>query len=166
MPIHQKVSGPAIIYNYDAFFPAYQSKLDSQSSGSDKCKAGQALIYKFAANADVRYKSLDSDVMQNHANTSDVEKFAKNQKAYLELGVGTKVYGLQVTNQLFCAGDNGKFSAPQLVAQTGAKPQISGADKDKSKLVDSDTGGLQTFTMNLDSIKAESKKMKWATVYE
>lgn len=166
LPIHQKVSGPAIIYNYDAFFPAYQSKLDSQSSGSDKCKAGQALIYKFAANADVRYKSLDSDVMQNHANTSDVEKFAKNQKAYLELGVGTKVYGLQVTNQLFCAGDNGKFSAPQLVAQTGAKPQISGADKDKSKLVDSDTGGLQTFTMNLDSIKAESKKMKWATVYE
>ncbi len=157
----QKVTGPAIIYNYDAYFPVYQTEIPGNT---DQCQTGQGLIYKLADRKS--YNRMDSSMVQSSQNSDDVSDFNNNKIAYLPLGVGTKVYGLQITNQMYChSNKGGKFSPPQLVAQTGAKTKINGVS-DGSGLIDKDTGGIQTFTMNLDTVKADSHKMKWAAVYE
>lgn len=81
--------------------------------------------------------------------------------------MGTKIYGLQITNQLYCGNkNNGKFAAPQLIAQTGIPNGVNGFDKSSADNFASKNTSLNAFGLNLAGIKAQSSRIKWASVYE
>lgn len=167
---HQKMTGAPIIYNYDVYFPTY---IGTQATGgsSDICAVGNAAIYAIR-DKDTKHGTLDSTKIQNKnapksgTLSPEVQKFIDGGTSILELAKGTKVYGLQITNQLYCGDkDGGSFAVPQLIAQTGSDPGMSAFDKDSQNNLVGQTS-LSTFSLNLEGIQSKPNKVKWATVYE
>ena len=162
----QKMTGAPIIYNYDVYFPTYIGT-QTTGNGDEICSVGNAAIY--AVRNKAKYGTLKSSVQNQNKDTTgnkELNDFITGASSILELKQGTKIYGLQITNQLYCGnGKNGSFAVPQLIAQTGADPGISAVDsKDPNSLIGQST--LSTFTLNLQGIQAHSERVKWASVYE
>lgn len=169
----QKMTGSPIIYNFDTYFPTYIST-DSKQSES-VCSYGRAAIYAIRDNgtgngsANYKHGSLKSDNAQNSEQATDpgLVKFMDGKVSVYRLDSGTKIYGLQITNQLYCGnGKNGKFAVPQLVAQTGIANGVNGFDKENANNFASSNVSLNTFGVNLRGIQAASRRVKWASVYE
>ncbi len=169
----QKMTGSPIIYNFDTYFPTYISTDSKQSDSA--CSYGRAAIYAIRDNgtgdASTTYKhgSLESTNVQNseQATNPGLVKFMNGDVSVYRLDSGTKIYGLQITNQLYCGnGKNGKFAVPQLVAQTGIANGVNGFDKADENNFASSNVSLNTFGVNLSGIKATSRRVKWASVYE
>lgn len=174
----QKMTGSPIIYNFDTYFPTYIST-DSKQSES-VCSYGRAAIYSIrdngAGNASANYKH--GSLAQNNAPNENVQnsdpatdpglvKFMNGEVSFYKLDSGTKIYGLQITNQLYCGnGKNGKFAVPQLIAQTGIANGVNGFDKANANNFASSNVSLNTFGVNLPGIQAASRRVKWASVYE
>lgn len=162
----QKMTGAPIIYNYSAYFPTFIASANS----ANVCAAGHAAIYQMLPpDRTQQYGILSGNVQNSNkkVNKDDTEvPFAS--KSIYELPAGSKIYGLEITDQMYCAGKNGKFAAPQLVAQIGGSSKGSNtADAETNKLSQkSADNNIQSFNLNLDGIQAEPKSIKWASVYE
>lgn len=162
----QKMTGAPIIYNYSAYFPTFIASEDS----ANVCAVGHAAIYQMLPpDKTQQYAVLSGNVQNNDkkVNKDDTEVPFESKSIY-ELPAGTKIYGLEITDQMYCAGKNGKFAAPQLVAQIGGSSKGSNtADAETNKLSQkSADNNIQSFNLNLDGIQAEPKSIKWASVYE
>ena len=167
---HQKMTGAPLIYNYDVYFPTYIGTKVTDGT-DDICAVGHAAIYAIR-DKDTKHGTLDSTKIQNKNTpksgtlSPEVQKFIDGGTSILELAKGTKVYGLQITNQLYCGDkDGGSFAVPQLIAQTGSDPGMSAFDKDSQNNLVGQTS-LSTFSLNLEGIQSKPNKVKWATVYE
>lgn len=167
---HQKMTGAPLIYNYDVYFPTYIGTKVTDGT-DDICAVGHAAIYAIR-DKDTKHGTLDSTKIQNKnapksgTLSPEVQKFIDGGTSILELAKGTKVYGLQITNQLYCGDkDGGSFAVPQLIAQTGSDPGMSAFDKDSQNNLVGQTS-LSTFSLNLEGIQSKPNKVKWATVYE
>ena len=164
------MTGAPLIYNYDVYFPTYIGTKVTDGT-DDICAVGHAAIYAIR-DKDTKHGTLDSTKIQNKnapksgTLSPEVQKFIDGGTSILELAKGTKVYGLQITNQLYCGDkDGGSFAVPQLIAQTGSDPGMSAFDKDSQNNLVGQTS-LSTFSLNLEGIQSKPNKVKWATVYE
>lgn len=174
---HQKMTGAPIIYNYDVYFPTYIGTQTTDGS-DDVCAVGNAAIYALRHKVKdpkvdpPKHASLDKSKIQNKNATGsenvspEIDNFLNGNTSILELEKGTRIYGLQITNQLYCGNKNGgTFAAPQLIAQTGSDAGLNAFDKDSPNNLVGKTS-LSTFSLNLEGIQATSSKVKWAAVYE
>lgn len=160
---HQKMTGAPVIYNFDMYFPTYVSEIPDNKG---QCKLGEAYLYKLTNDRAKRHAQLNTGAVQNHQNSThpDLDKFLNNEVASLALGQGTKVYGIHISEQQYCDSKNGgKFKAPELIVQTGAQSAIQ---NEQSFTQNSSSNPVQTLSINLQSVKSETYRAKWATVYE
>ena len=171
------MTGAPIIYNYDVYFPTYIGTQTTDGS-DDVCAVGNAAIYALRHKVKdpkvdpPKHASLDKSKIQNKNATGsenvspEIDNFLNGNTSILELEKGTRIYGLQITNQLYCGNKNGgTFAAPQLIAQTGSDAGLNAFDKDSPNNLVGKTS-LSTFSLNLEGIQATSSKVKWAAVYE
>lgn len=163
----QKMTGAPIIYNFDTYFPTY---IASEKNPTDTiCHYGKAAIYAVRDEKIKRYDALNPNDVQNNeaAKDENLIRFQNGEVSFYKLDMGTKIYGLQITNQLYCGNkNNGKFAAPQLIAQTGIPNGVNGFDKSSADNFASKNTSLNAFGLNLAGIKAQSNRIKWASVYE
>lgn len=163
----QKMTGAPIIYNFDTYFPTY---IASDKNPTDTiCHYGKAAIYAVRDKKIKRYDALNPNDVQNNeaAKDENLIRFQNGEVSFYKLDMGTKIYGLQITNQLYCGNkNNGKFAAPQLIAQTGIPNGVNGFDKSSADNFTSKNTSLNAFGLNLAGIKAQSSRIKWASVYE
>lgn len=163
----QKMTGAPIIYNFDTYFPTY---IASDKNPTDTiCHYGKAAIYAVRDEKIKRYDALNPNDVQNNeaAKDENLIRFQNGEVSFYKLDMGTKIYGLQITNQLYCGNkNNGKFAAPQLIAQTGIPNGVNGFDKSSADNFASKNTSLNAFGLNLAGIKAQSNRIKWASVYE
>lgn len=163
----QKMTGAPIIYNFDTYFPTY---IASEKNPTDTiCHYGKAAIYAVRDEKIKRYDALNPNDVQNNeaAKDENLIRFQNGEVSFYKLDMGTKIYGLQITNQLYCGNkNNGKFAAPQLIAQTGIPNGVNGFDKSSADNFTSKNTSLNAFGLNLAGIKAQSNRIKWASVYE
>ena len=163
----QKMTGAPIIYNFDTYFPTY---IASDKNPTDTiCHYGKAAIYAVRDEKIKRYDALNPNDVQNNeaAKDENLIRFQNGEVSFYKLDMGTKIYGLQITNQLYCGNkNNGKFAAPQLIAQTGIPNGVNGFDKSSADNFASKNTSLNAFGLNLAGIKAQSSRIKWASVYE
>lgn len=172
----QKMTGAPLIYNYDVYFPTY---IGAPKTADDKsvCSQGNAAIYIVRDN-DQKYGTIDGNIQNKNRDklqsttslpenaSSNNDKFMEKKLSFLTLATGTKIYGLQITNQLYCGnGKDGTFAVPQLIAQTSGAPGVSAVDNSQKGNLSSSVD-LNSFTLNLESIRATTRPVKWATVYE
>ena len=175
----QKMMGPALTYNFKTYFPTYNATL---SSGA--CSDGFASIWAIddRVSKNLRWKIKTKTQVQNYNNNTlsgatdngkTATSFDKNY--YINLVNGTKVYGLAMTPQAICVkGDKAQVVAPQLIAQTGKVPGVSGASEgvpetlrgagdppEKGEMTD-----IALLSITEDAIKAEPNVLSWASVYE
>lgn len=163
----QKMTGAPIIYNFDTYFPTY---IASEKNPTDTiCHYGKAAIYAVRDEKIKRYDALNPNDVQNNeaAKDENLIRFQNGEVSFYKLDMGTKIYGLQITNQLYCGNkNNGKFAAPQLIAQTGIPNGVNGFDKSSADNFASKNTSLNAFGLNLAGIQAQSNRIKWASVYE
>ena len=160
----QKMTGAPIIYNFDAYFPAYVADDESVST----CGLGSARIYKMssALGNSVHYEQATAQNMGNQF----IDKATKTpfkEESYIEIA-GTRIYGLEITKQMTCLSKEGSSTAaPQLVAMTGqtTDPGVKANEQDKL-LGQTGAGQITTVALNLEAIQPVTREAKWATVYE
>ncbi len=164
-PPAQKMSGPALTYNYDTYFPTYISNTDDQSKGpyGRLCKVGNAAIFKMPSQK--KHNVIDSTKVQNNQNNATIAgNLAAN--GYITLNPGTKIYGLEVSSQQMCIGtSHTEIAAPRLIAQTGVDAAGLIASDKHNELNDSATD-IANFALNLDAIAPTVTPVSWASVYE
>ena len=163
----QKMTGAPIIYNFDTYFPTY---IASEKNPTDTiCHYGKAAIYAVRDEKIKHHDALNPNDVQNNeaAKDENLIRFQNGEVSFYKLDMGTKIYGLQITNQLYCGNkNNGKFAAPQLIAQTGIPNGVNGFDKSSADNFASKNTSLNAFGLNLAGIQAQSNRIKWASVYE
>lgn len=163
----QKMTGAPIIYNFDTYFPTY---IASEKKPTDTiCHYGKAAIYAVRDEKIKHHDALNPNDVQNNeaAKDENLIRFQNGEVSFYKLDMGTKIYGLQITNQLYCGNkNNGKFAAPQLIAQTGIPNGVNGFDKSSADNFASKNTSLNAFGLNLAGIQAQSNRIKWASVYE
>ena len=162
----QKMSGAAITYNFVSYFPTF---IASNDEAKAQCVTGNAAIWKIgdiAGSGNVRDHRIFTTTTTNVQNASEDALF--NGKSYYNLHDGTKVYGLEITNQMFCRNDANpnasKISAPQLIAQTGGIATAKTGSSASS--IDPSNTDLKSFSINLNAFKPNPQKLSWASVYE
>ena len=175
----QKMMGPALTYNFKTYFPTYNATL---SSGA--CSDGFASIWAIddRVSKNLRWKIKTKTQVQNYNNNTlsgatdngkTATSFDKNY--YINLVNGTKVYGLAMTPQAICVkGDKAQVVAPQLIAQTGKVPGVSGASEGVPETlrgagdppVKGEMPDIALLSITEDAIKAEPNVLSWASVYE
>lgn len=163
----QKMTGAPIIYNFDTYFPTY---IASEKNPTDTiCHYGKAAIYAVRDEKINHHDALNPNDVQNNeaAKDENLIRLQNGEVSFYKLDMGTKIYGLQITNQLYCGNkNNGKFAAPQLIAQTGIPNGVNGFDKSSADNFASKNTSLNAFGLNLAGIQAQSNRIKWASVYE
>ena len=162
-PKAQKMSGSALTYNYDTYFPTYISNTSSKGDYDKLCEVGNAAIFKMKSVK--KHSVISSSAVQNNENNSDIA--AKlNSNGYITLNQGTKIYGLEVSSQQMCIGtSHTEIAAPRLIAQTGVSAADLNADDKHNELNDSSTD-IANFALNLDAIAPSVRPVSWASVYE
>ncbi|MBQ9816265.1 MAG: hypothetical protein IJM59_02190 [Proteobacteria bacterium] len=154
----QKMTGAAITHNFVSYFPTFIANENAE----DKCASGHAAIWKIGSpESNTQYAKAGGTVQ----NPSTFDAFATT--SVLELPAGTKIYGLEITNQLYCLkdGKEGSSMAPQLVAQTSTEAPSFNNDTGSAKLKPKSTD-INSLAINLDPIQPQSEIISWASVYE
>ena len=157
----QKMTGAPIIYNFDAYFPAYVADNASVST----CGLGSARIYKLSSTQD---KFITTNAQNDHTRDKiDGDKSPFEGSSFVEIK-NTRLYGLSITKQMTClAGDKTQRLAPQLVAMTGQTTDSGVRSDNEDKLMGQTTAGqITTVALNLEAIQPVTREAKWATVYE
>ncbi len=182
----QKMMGPALTYNFRSYFPTYNAVYEEE----DACNDGFASIWMLddrvltGPGSDVRTWAKKSVVQNGLNNVNGVSGSTDNGKAatsfatghFINLANGTKVYGLAMTPQAICIDDDkAQVVAPQLIAQTGKVPGVSGA----SEAAANDFTGtgrdlpqtgeatdIKVLSITEDALSPESNVLSWASVYE
>ena len=167
----QKMTGSALTYNFTTYFPTFVSV---DTDDENNCELGRAYIWRMNSVLDSctsinRYQTLSKSV-QNQSNISgDHSNRVFATSSNIELSEGTKVYGLEVIDQLYCIkdgdADGNKILAPQLVLQTGAETAAYATD-DGSALLGSSDVSIKSLSINLEAVRPEVSRVTWAGVYE
>ncbi len=163
-PAAQKMSGSALTYDFDSYFPTYISNTSSKGDYDKLCEVGNAAIFKMNS-THPKHSHIPTGSVQNNENNSDI--MAKlNSNGYITLNEGTKIYGLEVSSQQMCIGTNHtEIAAPRLIAQTGVSAADLNASDKHNELNDSSTD-IANFALNLDAIAPSVRPVSWASVYE
>ena len=164
----QRMTGAPITYNFVSYFPTF---IASSNESMAQCVTGNAAIWQIGdtqlnprthRNFNSTFNPANGVSVQN---TSELGLF--NGKSYYNMANGTKVYGLEITNQMFCRNDTNpsqsKISAPQLIAQTGG---IATNKTGAGSSIDPVNIDLKSFSLNLNAFKPNPQKISWASVYE
>ena len=110
--------------------------------------------------------------LENVQNKQNADVFASSSVEALQ--IGTKVYGLEITNQMYCIADcksddpnckGNNVLAPQLIAQTGGETASLATDEGSKKLT-SGKVEVSSLAINLEAFKPEVSRVTWAGVYE
>lgn len=164
LPPKQKLTGAPIIHNFASYFPSFIADADSNT----QCPTGGAAIWKIVASKSVtgkqRHSTLATDKLQANGMTTD--PFANSP--YIQFKSGTKIYGLEITNQMFCKGDNkNSVLAPQLIAQTGIETNDAHSTTSTERSVRDDAlSEVAAVAINLEAIEPQVEVYSWASVYE
>ena len=163
-PAAQKMSGSALTYDFDSYFPTYISNTSSKGDYDKLCEVGNAAIFKMNS-THPKHSHIPTGSVQNNENNSDI--MAKlNSNGYITLNEGTKIYGLEVSSQQMCIGtSHTEIAAPRLIAQTGVSAADLNASDKHNELNDSSTD-IANFALNLDAIAPSVRPVSWASVYE
>ena len=159
----QKMSGSAVTYNFDSYFPTYVTSNDTTTPYASMCHVGNASIFKMTSPRHP-HRTFATNV-RNSANPIQIAS-SLDSRGFIELAPGTKVYGLEVTSQQLCiAGSNMEIAAPRLIAQTGIETNdvLGGGQHDelRDNLTD-----IANFALNLDAISPNVTPISWASMYE
>ena len=157
----QKMTGAAVTHNFVSYFPTFIADAGTQQA----CATGGAAIWKIGSPADgVKHGAIQAGIMNT---TNDANLFQNTNM--LRLSPGTKIYGLEITNQLYCLNTTtpnaSQQVAPQLIAQTGAETTGIASSDGTNKLKPASTN-IQSVAVNLEAIQPEMKQSAWANVYE
>ncbi|GEM_PF-2046976 len=161
----QKMSGAPIIYNYDTYFPTFITKTDP----SNPCTIeGNAAIWKLSGSDSETTSRRHGTVASNVQNTTEESAQPFTNSSIYELALdGTKIYGLAITPQLYCAGSEKSTTlAPQLVALTGLQFSDSHEASSGTQKLRPQNTEVQSFAMNLDAMNPNVTQLSWASVYE
>ena len=153
----QKMTGPAITYNYYSYYPTYVIE-------NATCALGHAGIWRMhAASAANRHSTLSTEHLQSY-NTDASTLFNDENNRHYALNSTSKLYGFQITNQMACLDKNGKLNkviAPQLIAQTGINTNFNASTKTKDTNLT-----IPSLALDLEAIEPKSQILSWASTYE
>ena len=182
----QKMMGPALTYNFRSYFPTYNAVY----AEDDACNDGFASIWMLddrvlaagkgggvniwgkresAQNGLNNVKGLSGSTDNGKTSTS----FATGH--YINLANGTKVYGLAMTPQAICvSGNTAQVVAPQLIAQTGRAPGVTGGSESAANDFSNSSNlpgqgqstDIKVLSITEDAIKPDTDVLSWASVYE
>lgn len=166
LPPRQKLTGAPIIHNYTSYFPSFIADADSKT----QCPTGGAAIWRIDSTASNMQKHgvLGSNKLQANGVTTD----PFSNSPFIQFRSGTKIYGLEITNQMYCTGKTkNSVLAPQLIAQSGIETNDDfsttstkrGAD---GKLKDNALSEVAAVALNLEAIEPKVNVYSWASVYE
>ena len=159
----QKMTGNAVTYNFDTYFPTYVTQNDTNTPYASMCSVGNANIFKLTSQKHP-HKTVGANV-RNSENHSAIASSLK-KKGFIELGQGTRIYGLEITSQQLCsAGSNIEIAAPRLIAQTGIDGYDLLASDQHNALRDNQTD-IANFSLNLEAIAPTVTPISWASMYE
>ena len=162
-PAAQKMSGSAVTYDYDTYFPTYISNTESSGDYDKLCKVGNAAIFRIKSAK--KHGHIDSSAVQNNTNNDDIAS-SLDANGYITLNQGTRIYGLEVSSQQMCIGtSHTEIAAPRLIAQTSVDAANLNAGDKHNELNDATTD-IANFALNLDAIRPGVKPISWASVYE
>lgn len=171
---YQKMTGAPLIHNYVSYFPTFTGE-----DSNEECVSGQAHIWKLDSRkscsvSGVSNYRLPAEAVQNETNNLFADR------SFYSLGEGTKVYGLELTNQMYCIADcvdepscdpddpkccRNRVLAPQLIAQTGNEtPQVH-TDQGSASLM-TEKSIVNSLAINLEAVRPEVSRVTWAGVYE
>lgn len=170
---HQKMTGAAITHNFVSYFPTFVSNAGTD----DKCASGYANIGKINARKSCSFIDSYGAPNENVQNVMNGDVF--KERSFEQLAMGTRVYGLELTNQMYCIADchdakcnpgdedccQNRILAPQLIAQTGVETASFTPDEGSKKLL-SGKVDVQSLAINLEAVKPEVSRVTWAGVYE
>ncbi|MBQ9244013.1 MAG: hypothetical protein IJ165_12480 [Proteobacteria bacterium] len=163
LPARQKLTGAPIIHNFASYFPSFIADADSNT----QCPTGGAAIWKILTSSSVtgkqRHNTLSTGIQANGMTT---DPFANSP--YIQFKSGTKIYGLEITNQMFCTGKNkNSVLAPQLVAQSGVETNDDFSTTSTKRSVRDDAlSEVAAVAINLEAIEPQVNVYSWASVYE
>ena len=147
------MTGPAITYNFKSYYPLYTTE-------NRTCALGHASLWQLYSSQATRHTAM-TDVQSPNAKASSAFSLSN----HVQLGTtGTKVYGLQITNQMVCLSKDNKTSsviAPQLIAQTGKSTQYDAKEGAKDSRLT-----IPSMALDLEAIEPTSQIVSWASVYE
>ncbi|MBQ4360065.1 MAG: hypothetical protein II767_07395, partial [Proteobacteria bacterium] len=161
LPDKQKLTGAPIIHNFTSYFPSFIADADSNT----QCPTGGAAIWRIDATQNKqKHGTLASGKLQANGMTTD--PFANSP--YIQFKSGTKIYGLEITNQMFCKGDNkSSVLAPQLIAQSGIETNDAHSTTSTERSVRDDAlSEVAAVAINLEAIEPQVEVYSWASVYE
>ncbi len=162
-PAAQKMSGSALTYDYDTYFPTYISNTESSGDYDKLCKVGNAAIFRIRSAK--KHGHVDSSAVRNNENNNDIASNL-DKNGFITLNQGTRIYGLEVSSQQMCIGtSHTEIAAPRLIAQTSVDGANLNAGDKHNELADMNTD-IANFALNLDAIRPGVKPISWASVYE
>ena len=151
---YQKMTGPAVTYNFYSYYPVYTVE-------NTTCALGHAGLWRLYSPNSPRHSALSSNI-QTTNNKTESAAFSTD---YIQLGsTGTKVYGLQITNQMVCLSKDqttSKVIAPQLIAQTGRQSSFEASASAKDSRLT-----IPSMALDLEPIAPSIEIVSWASVYE
>jgi len=160
----QKMTGAPITYNYITYFPSFIASNSAESS----CTKGHAAIWSIGNSAvsTRNYQVITDAARVQNLKTDSTDRFKDHN--IFELSPGTKIYGLDITNQMICKKNDGttKIAAPQLVALTTANFSDEASLSDGTQKLHAKNTDIESFAMDLEAFSPEVNRLSWASVYE
>lgn len=161
----QKMTGAPVTYNYISYFPSYTTNDDKDN----ECISGIASIWRIGGN------NLSKTYIGSINELTSVQnKVSENSNAFngnkIDLPDGSKVYGIEITDQMSCSGNSSSsVAAPQLIFQTGIEFADIASDNN-SRIMrgsgNSKSPTIQSSVMNLPALKPTAHVISWASAYE